>query len=247
MLVVAVSLPALRSKMRFKKDLEYMGHHLLHILVTSLALGHISQAWKMTRDISLSRGERSILDRTMCFQDTCMEPNLHINLVDQNTAPHQLLVTRVERVVSVGELAMAEYYHKGWQCIVWIYGTRGPRKLWKIYTGILDWCNTRDQTYFHVRLWDILWGTSDWWHVKWEVAIGGYLSPLLWTLVVNAFLVEINCHGIYTQDYVNDVRIVGVGRFSDTVSDIVQAASWRDPVLHWKDRSHLRPWLGAKD
>lgn len=49
-----------------------------------------------------------------------------------------------------------------------------------------------------------------------EDQIGGAYSYNVYSL-----LVEIHFHGIYAQGFADDVSIIGVGRFFDTVSGIV--------------------------
>lgn len=52
---------------------------------------------------------------------------------------------------------------------------------------------------------------------------GRVLSPLLWSVVVDDLLVQLNYHGIHVQGYVDDVWIVGIRLFPGSVSEIVQA------------------------
>ena len=53
---------------------------------------------------------------------------------------------------------------------------------------------------------------------------GGVLSPLLWCLVVDDLIVRLNRLGFYTQGYADDIVILSKGKFSNAVSDRMQAA-----------------------
>jgi len=55
-------------------------------------------------------------------------------------------------------------------------------------------------------------------------ASGGGLSPLLWCLVVNELLVWLNEWSVYAQGYAYDICLLGVGKFPNTVSEIMQWA-----------------------
>jgi len=46
---------------------------------------------------------------------------------------------------------------------------------------------------------------------------GGVLSPLLWCLVVNELLARLNERGVYSQGYVDDICLLEVGKFPNTV------------------------------
>jgi hypothetical protein len=51
---------------------------------------------------------------------------------------------------------------------------------------------------------------------------GGVLSPLLWSLVVDDLLWELNCNGYYTVGYADDIAILINGNFLYTVSEVSQ-------------------------
>ena len=53
---------------------------------------------------------------------------------------------------------------------------------------------------------------------------GGVLSPLLWIMVIHGLLRRLSDKGYYAQGYADDVVIVAMGPFLDTVSDILQGA-----------------------
>ena len=53
---------------------------------------------------------------------------------------------------------------------------------------------------------------------------GGVLSPLLWCLVVDELIMKLNELGFYTQGYADDIAILVKGKFSNIVSDQMQAA-----------------------
>jgi hypothetical protein len=52
---------------------------------------------------------------------------------------------------------------------------------------------------------------------------GGVLSPLLWCLV-NDLLARLNEGGVYSQGYADDVCLLAVGKFPNTVSGLTQWA-----------------------
>jgi hypothetical protein len=50
----------------------------------------------------------------------------------------------------------------------------------------------------------------------------GVLSPLLWCLVVNELLARLNEGGVYTQGLADDICLLAVGKFPNTVSGLIQ-------------------------
>jgi len=55
-------------------------------------------------------------------------------------------------------------------------------------------------------------------------ATGGFLSPLLWCLAVNELLTRLNEGSVYAQRYTDDICVLGVGKFPNTVSGLIQWA-----------------------
>ncbi|XP_014282579.1 uncharacterized protein [Halyomorpha halys] len=53
---------------------------------------------------------------------------------------------------------------------------------------------------------------------------GGVLSPLLWCMVVDTFLVRSNKAGFYTQGYADDIAVLIRGKFPGTISGLVQTS-----------------------
>jgi hypothetical protein len=53
---------------------------------------------------------------------------------------------------------------------------------------------------------------------------GGVLSPLLWSLVVDDLLWELNSNGYYTVGYADDIAVLIIGKFPYTVSKVLQTA-----------------------
>ena len=53
---------------------------------------------------------------------------------------------------------------------------------------------------------------------------GGVLSPLLWCLVVNYLLTRLSGGGIFIQGYADDICLLAVGKFPNTVSGLMQWA-----------------------
>lgn len=67
---------------------------------------------------------------------------------------------------------------------------------------------------------------------------GGVLSPLLWCLVLNGLLKELENEGIFAQGYADDIAIVISGKFPNTVSGLMQRALLI--VQHWCNDQGLR-------
>jgi len=55
-----------------------------------------------------------------------------------------------------------------------------------------------------------------------EAALRGVLSPLLWCLVVDELLVRLNEGSVYAQGYGDDICLLAVGKFPNTVSGLIQ-------------------------
>jgi hypothetical protein len=53
---------------------------------------------------------------------------------------------------------------------------------------------------------------------------GGVLLPLLWSLIVDDFLWELNLNGYYTVGYTDAIAILINGKFLQTVSEVLQTA-----------------------
>jgi hypothetical protein len=53
---------------------------------------------------------------------------------------------------------------------------------------------------------------------------GGVLSPLLWCLVVDELLARLNEMGVYAQGYADDICLLAIGKFPNTVSGLIQWA-----------------------
>jgi hypothetical protein len=66
---------------------------------------------------------------------------------------------------------------------------------------------------------------------------GGVLSPLLWGLVVDDFLWELNESGYYMVGDADDIAVLINGKFPHTVSEILQTALCT--VQQWCERTKL--------
>lgn len=53
---------------------------------------------------------------------------------------------------------------------------------------------------------------------------GGILSPILWCMVIDSLLVELNEAGIFTQGYSDDVASLVTGDFIDTIGEVMRSA-----------------------
>ena len=53
---------------------------------------------------------------------------------------------------------------------------------------------------------------------------GGVFLPLLWCLVVNELLARLNEGGVYSQGYEDAICLLGVEKFPNTVSGLIQWA-----------------------
>ena len=52
----------------------------------------------------------------------------------------------------------------------------------------------------------------------------GVLSPHLWCLVVNELLARLNKGDVYSQGYADDICLLAVGKFPNTISGLIQWA-----------------------
>jgi hypothetical protein len=50
------------------------------------------------------------------------------------------------------------------------------------------------------------------------------LSPLLWCLVVDELLARLSGGGAYAQGYMDDICLIAVGKFPNTISGLIQWA-----------------------
>jgi hypothetical protein len=53
---------------------------------------------------------------------------------------------------------------------------------------------------------------------------GGVVSPLLWNLVIDGLIENLNNAGYYTQGYANDLAILILGTEFNTTMDLMQGA-----------------------
>ena len=67
---------------------------------------------------------------------------------------------------------------------------------------------------------------------------GGVLSPLLWCLVMDELLTQLNEQGIYAQGYADDAAICILGKHQETVSELMQTALKH--TEEWCKRKGLR-------
>ena len=54
--------------------------------------------------------------------------------------------------------------------------------------------------------------------------VGGVLSPLLWCIFVDELLARLNVGYVYTQGYADDICLLAVGKFPNTVSGLIKWA-----------------------
>jgi len=59
----------------------------------------------------------------------------------------------------------------------------------------------------------------------------GGLSPLLWCLVVNVLLARLNKESVYSQGYADEICLLEMGKFSNTVEGLKQWALHTVEVL----------------
>jgi retron-type reverse transcriptase len=60
---------------------------------------------------------------------------------------------------------------------------------------------------------------------------GGVLSPLLWNLVVDELLADLNDQGLCAMSYADDIVIIVQGKFTHTIRELMQAAL--NEVVKW--------------
>jgi hypothetical protein len=66
---------------------------------------------------------------------------------------------------------------------------------------------------------------------------GGVLSPLLWSLLVDDLLWELNNNGYYTVGYADDIAVLINGKFPQAVSEILETALCT--VKQWCEKTKL--------
>lgn len=66
---------------------------------------------------------------------------------------------------------------------------------------------------------------------------GGVLSPLLWDLVVDDLLTELNNKGLYTQGYADDLVVLIRGKHAHVISELMQQAL--NIIESWCNRENL--------
>jgi hypothetical protein len=54
------------------------------------------------------------------------------------------------------------------------------------------------------------------------------LSPLLWCLVVDELLARLSGGGVYAQGYADDICLLAIGKFPNTVYGLIQWALGTD-------------------
>jgi hypothetical protein len=64
---------------------------------------------------------------------------------------------------------------------------------------------------------------------------GGVLLPLLWCLLVNVLITRLSGRGVFIQGYADDICLLAVGKFPNTVSGLMQwalstAETWYNKV-----------------
>jgi hypothetical protein len=57
---------------------------------------------------------------------------------------------------------------------------------------------------------------------------GGVLSPILWCLVVNYLIIRLSGSGVFIQGCADDIFLLAVGKFPNTVSGLMQ---WSLPIV----------------
>jgi hypothetical protein len=63
------------------------------------------------------------------------------------------------------------------------------------------------------------------------------LSPLLWNLVVDELLADLNHRGLFAMGYADDIVIIAQRKFTHTVREVMQAAL--NEVVKWTTKGGL--------
>ena len=66
---------------------------------------------------------------------------------------------------------------------------------------------------------------------------GGVLSKLLWCLVVDDLIARLSMGGVYYQGYTDNICLLAMGKFPNTVSELMQGAL--QTVEEWCSRVGL--------
>ena len=232
-----------------QKGLEPLLPHLISLFRASLALGYIPTSWRKVRVAFIPKPGRTSHETAKDFRPISlssfllkavekmvdvyirggilaripMHPNQHAYRTARSTetALHNL-VSRLERGVYSKEVALGVFLD--------IEGAFNNTS----FDSISDSCRTfgLDNTvirWIQVMLESRIITSSDGIaKVHSTVARGcpqgGVLSPLLWCLVLDGLLRNLNEAGVYAQGYADDLAIVVTGRFPSTIKELMQGA-----------------------
>lgn len=245
-----------------QKGAQSLIPRLLALFRTSLATGEIPTEWKRSRAVFIPKPGRpsysvpkayrpiclssfllktmeKILDRhlrNVVLKFSPLHPNQHAYQTGKSceTALHQL-VGRIEKSITHHEIALAAFLD-----IEGAFDNTSSRSIIarlesrNVKQSIVRWVNNVLRCR---RVEASLCGETRKVSAPRGCPQGGALSPLLWCLVVDDLLVELNSLGIFTQSYADDIVILISGKHISTCLELMQDALTR--VERWCRKEEL--------
>ena len=246
-----------------QEGLEILAPHLVSLFQSSLALGHVPTAWasakvtflpkpgkpdygqaKAYRPICLTsfilKAMEKILDkyiRKIVQENQALHPNQYAYRPGRSTeaALHQV-VSKVEESLELKEIALAAFLD--------VEGAFSNTS-YKSMVGAIEGagcsktvCRWVKSLLHNRKITASLFGETVELQTTRGCAQGGVLSPLLWNLVIDKLITELNLGGFFTQGYADDLVIIVQGKFHNIVIDRMQQALRL--VEEWCIKENLR-------
>jgi hypothetical protein len=165
--------------------------------------------------------DRFLMDETLASQP--LHPNQHAYQAGKSveTALHQLVV-RIEKALDQQEVALGAFLDIEGAFNNTSYDSmcRALAKHGVDHT-IIRWVKATPEGWRAIAT---LGGSYRSVAVSRGCPQGGVLSPLLWCLVVDDLLTRLSGSGVYAQGYADDICLLGIGKFPNTVSGLIQWA-----------------------
>lgn len=245
-----------------KESGEILLEPLCEVMRSSLALGHIPAKWekvKVTfipkpgkpshatakdfRPISLTSFIMKALERLIevyireeALIGFPLHANQHAYQVGKSTdSALHCLVSKIEKSFEFGEVALGcfmdiegAFDNTGFEVIRKALVERGVAPL------VVRWiCSMLRNRAVEA---DVCGCKTNFWVAK-GCPQGGILSPLLWSLVVDSLISELNGKGFFAQGYSDDLTIMIRGKFESTLGDRMRTAV--KTVEDWCQRNGL--------
>lgn len=229
--------------------LDSLTEPLVRIYRACLALGYIPIPWRKTRVVFipkpgkesynvakafrpislmsfLLKGLERLVDRHLRdgpLKSSPLHNNQHAYRAGRSTdtALHAL-VSRIEEVLRVKSAALAVFYDiEGAFNNTSFEAVEEALRCKQVHPLIIRWIGGMLQSrVVTVSSGDV---TKTAWVIR-GCPQGGVLSPLLWSLVIDSLLVEMNQERFYTQGYSDDGVTLIAGKFLGTIGEVMQTA-----------------------